>query len=278
MSAELHPPAETLADYAAGALDEEGTERVREHLAECSHCTRIVLDLTSREGPGQRRVADPELAAAWRSHLAHRARDEAREDRAGVQAGVRDHGREPGRWWPRVPAPVAAALLLTLGLLTGVFVGRYGSARGPLEVPGELRQPVLAVPGLELLPEGSLRGGAPEPRLAPPHDAVLFTLTLVLLDPSELPRSGRYELEIHRTAAENDKPVWRGTGRLEEGGDRPPGHLTVVLPRDLLPPGRYRLVLREAGSSSSGSSGAGEALATYRFRLSSPGEGAGRSP
>jgi len=275
MSAELHPPAETLADYAAGALDEEGTERVREHLAECSHCTRIVLDLTSREEPEQRRTADPKLAAAWRSHLAHRARDEDREDRAGVQAGVRDRSREPGRWWPRVPAPVAAALLLTLGLFAGVFVGRYGSVRGPLEVPGELRQPVLAVPGLELLPEGSLRGGAPEPRLAPPHDAVLFTLTLVLLDPSELPRSGRYELEIHRIGGAEDaaEPVWRGTGRMPAGPEPPPGHLTVVVPRELLPPGRFRLVLREPGSS-----GADGVLATYRFRLSLPGEATGRDP
>lgn len=257
MSAELHPAAWTLADYAAGALDEVGTERIREHLAECSHCARIVLDLTAPGVPEERREPDPELAAAWRSHLEHRARDEARDGTGG------------DRWRP-VWSALAASILVALALLAGLYAGRYLPGREGREVPpAELRQPVFAVPGLELLPEGSLRSGAPEPRIAPPRDAALLTLTLVLLDPDELPPTGRCELEIYRTPGDTgaDEPVWRGAGRMPEARDLRSDTLTVVVPRNFLPPGRYRLVLREPGTS-----GAAGVLATYRFRLSPPGE------
>lgn len=275
MSAELHPPAGTLADYAAGALDEVGTERIREHLAECSHCARVVLDLTAPGIPEERRDPDPELAAAWRSHLEHRARD---EDRDGVPDGARDDR------WRRAGPALAASVLVALALLAGLYAGRFLPGHEGREMrSGELRQPVLAVPGLELLPEGSLRTGAPEPRIAPPREAALLTLTLVLLDPAELPPSGRYELEVYRTPGDTgvDEPVWRGDGRMSEERDLRTDTLTVVVPRDFLAPGRYRLVLRallrETGTSGGSDGGAG-VLATYRFRLSSPGGTDARSP
>jgi hypothetical protein len=267
MSGDLHPPPEILADYASGALDEARREPVREHLAECRHCTRIVLDLTAPKEPEDRPGADPELAAAWRAHLAHRARDEGRRSRIGAKSRAR---------WRRVPSILAAASLVALVLVAGILVGRYwpvptardGSA-------GELRRPVLAVPSLELLPEGSLRTGAPELQIAPPRDAALLTLTLVLLDPAERPCSDRYELVIYRTVGgrTDDHEVWRGTGEIP--GDR--GHssdtLTVVLPSGFLEPGRYHLVLRVPGSS-----GASGILASYRFRVSAPGDTATRIP
>jgi hypothetical protein len=267
MSGELHPPPEILADYASGALDEARREPVREHLAECRHCTRIVLDLTAPEESEERRSADPELAAAWRAHLVRRARDVGHRDRIGAKSRAR---------WRRVPSILTAASLVALALLTGVLAGRYWPVPTAREgSAGELRRPVLAVPGLELLPEGSLRTGAPEPRIAAPRDAALLTLTLVLLDPSELSRSGRYELVIHRASGgtTDDEEVWRGTGRTPEDPERSPDTLTVVVPPGFLEPGRYRLVLRKPGSS-----GASGILASYRFRLSPPGETAAPIP
>lgn len=69
-SSSKHPSPETLATYLAGELPTEEMEALREHLATCSHCARLVLDLDRFEDlqppAGREPVSDAEVEGAWR--------------------------------------------------------------------------------------------------------------------------------------------------------------------------------------------------------------------
>lgn len=244
MSAELHPPAGTLTDYAAGALDEVGTERIREHLAECSHCTRIVLDLS---GAAER--DDPTLIAAWREQADRRERLGHRSDRRWLRSGTRT----------RALRAVAASLLLALVFAGGVMVGGRWPGGGAV-----LDQPQVGPPELELLPLGSLRSGSRIPTLRLPGRVPWFSLTLILLndpDPTTSSTTSSLELAIEDAGGHE---LWTGEGRPD--ADR--SHLTVAVPGDFLPAGEIRVVVRSRDRGPEGTQAAGSRiLGVYPFRL-----------
>ncbi len=125
------------------------------------------------------------------------------------------------RWLPLVASGALAALLLTWNLF--LWRGRLGPP-----------EPAVNVPIFDLDPGGMTRGAeATERNFEVASDVELVTLILNL---GEEPAHAGYALEL---ADSGDVLVWQGTG-LERS---PYDTFTVVLPRAMLAPGRYRLRL-----------------------------------
>src|SRR5262245_14913222 len=100
----MHPETE-LIPFLRGELAPADHERVAAHVAACAECrtaieeSRLVLDALAA-----RRAAPP--APDWGRYQA--------ELRAKIAAGPR------GRWWARPGPPLAAAAVLSVGILAGV--------------------------------------------------------------------------------------------------------------------------------------------------------------
>lgn len=91
-----HPTPETLVEYHAGDLPAAGGEEVREHLASCPDCARLILDLETfgTEAEDLPRVPEGQMDEDWES-----LRERVRRD--GELASV--HELRPRRG----PAPAA---------------------------------------------------------------------------------------------------------------------------------------------------------------------------
>jgi hypothetical protein len=243
-----HPAARRLLDYHAGRLGPGDEAALREHLAGCRACTRVLLDFAAfDDAPGEEEDGEAasdsgrfEAAAAWRA-LAPRLEGEERAR------------RRSGRWLPWAAA--AALLVASAGL--GWRVGDLARERAALEdrlAALGAPQPDLPVLYLDQPTRGEAAAAGPTVELAPEG-----YLALVVLPPPE-PWHERYRVEV---AEEDTGTVWSGT--LVPS---PEGGLRLGLPARLLPPGEYRVRL-----SAPAPAGPGEPpLAVYPLTVTRAGE------
>lgn len=226
-----HPDPEELLAYHERQLPEASAEGIRDHLARCPECARVVLDFE----------AFPDLEPPGEEHRLASA-DVERERRA-LEARIEARSRPV---WQRhqVLLPLAATLLLAavgLGLWSVQLLQRLESATGP-------RGDVVIVADLRPVSE-PLRG--PRPTAEVPEWAGRGVV-LLSLRPGEEHRAYRVDV----TAPDgrllvSDLPVRRTRD----------GVLALELPRELLQPGELRVEL------SGLEAGAWEPVAEYRLEL-----------
>ena len=213
-----HPEMEDLADYLGGALDGEAEERLRDHLVGCRECADRVLEMRPLMQPDERPepgVADLEIEAAWR-----RLQDRTAADRA--VAG------------PSRALRALAASLAVAALALGLWVGRLQQINQALRSRvAEASAPVPNLPAFYL--NGATRAAdAVDRTLDVPRAAPSFALFFSI---AEAEADGEYGVRFFDPGGglvlESDGLVMSDSGGLRLG-----------LPRDLLPAGVYRVVLR----------------------------------
>lgn len=183
---EDHPSAETLTAYQANELAADEDERIQSHLAVCSHCTELLLDLNEFLQPpaASEPVADFEAAANWRKLRENLGRPEtkspvARPDRRRFFASV----------WGGYS--VAAALLV-------IAVG-FGVRNAKLAEELVQPQPIRTVQTLK--EQGSTRGVGDLNKGEP----VVLPADIILLLPTETPELF-YTVNIIRDGSR--RPEW----------------------------------------------------------------------
>jgi hypothetical protein len=117
-----------------------------------------------------------------------------------------------------------------------------------------LSGPLLNAPFVWLSPSGPVRGD-PEATPLPPGASHLF---VILSTAANLQDFSEYRLELSRR--DTAKPVWTAAGLHLTGVLE----VSVALPRDLLPPGDYRLRLYGLGK------GKAELVGKYEMRIEDP--------
>jgi len=213
---EEHLPPETLTAYQAGDLSPEEDERIQDHLAQCRHCTEMLLELEELLRPaevGAESVADFEAETDWRKL----------QSRLSKPAETRSP-------WP-LKATLLAASLTGGVLLLGFFSWEIYSQKEREVIQlqsqvAELQQPVASPP---FLPLRSVRGegGA---LAVPAGRAVWLTFdTPVPDDYSE------YRAQI---MDEEGKVRWAGTLNKDKEGKLP-----FLLINGYLEPGEYAVRL-----------------------------------
>ncbi len=220
-----HPPVEDLVAYQAGELPAEQEERLRDHLALCSECAHLLLDL--RDFPdislpeGARPPSEAEVEAAWKALQPRLAEPRpvpvpAFQTPAPVQPSRPERRPAPSRW---LAALAAAFFLSTVGLSFWVVSLRD---REPLEP--------LALEARET--ERGEGDGGPTLRTSKGHLLVLSPLEMA---PEPQPP---YEVSVSQTGAR--EVLWEAEARAVREGDS----FVVELPAHSLSPGRYRLTLQ----------------------------------
>lgn len=244
-----HPEPATLLAYQLRQLSSEEAERLRDHLALCGDCSRLVLQIESFPDlpplPADRLLSDRQMAAEWA--LLGR--------RIGLDAAAPAAAPAPRRLSPpRVPLPwaVAASLLLATTLGLGVWVHRL---LGKVDV---LAGPQVNLAVADLDPEGSgpREGTSAEP--AELHPAASTDRILLILNLADWRPFAAYRLRMTNAAGQ---VVWE-SGDLARSDQ---GHFLLTLPRALLPAGTYRLQL--SGQTSDGKQ---QKLAAYHLRIAGP--------
>ena len=257
---DAHPSPETLTAYDAGELTSAAAEDVREHLAVCRHCARLLLDLQAfLDAP----VADLEGpdAAADASWQAIRARLPGPPERAGRRRetrgaawGAAAASGPPRRAWPRlaVAATFAGVALIAVPLWI---------------VARNLSSPELPPATLELSTPESLRGtSAPQPQLpATVHaEAASTTLILRLARPQT---DLRFRVELIVAGATGAARAGVTAGRALEApavkivDSRT---LVLVLARRQLSPGSYQLRVHDGEQPSA------EPLGDFQLQVVEP--------
>lgn len=237
-----HSAPEKLSAYLANELSPEEDNEIQEHLAQCTLCTDLLLDLQRfleppaedlpREG-----VADFETAAGWR------------ELKGRMGAGEKAVSQVPR-------SQRMASLTIAYSLAAVLAVAVLGLGARVLKLQDDLRAPRAGTH--IVLASGGTRGTA-EPvdgiRLhEPPND---FSVTLVKPLKIDFPE---YMAEISRekAAPETGARVVPARGLHYQEGEG----VTILLSKGDFKPGIYKielLGLREGQSSS---------VATYRFSVS----------
>jgi hypothetical protein len=235
---DAHPSPETLTAYHAGELTLAAAEDVREHLAVCRHCARLLLDLPAfLEAPaGDREVPEGETDAAWQ---AIRERLPGPPEKAGRRRETGHAAWEaapdtPRQAWPRlaVAATFAGVALIAVPLW---IIARH------------LSSPELPPATLELSTPESQRGTS-EPLPLPPAtvhaEAASTTLLLRLVRPQPDLRF-RVELLAGVAAGTAGAPAGRAlpAPAVKIVDSRT---LVLVLARRQLSPGRYQLRVLDA--------------------------------
>ncbi len=128
---EEHPSPEVLTAYQANELSQEEDERIQSHLAQCRHCTEMLLELEEFLRPDDVEAApaaDFEMAADWRK----------------LRSRMRGRKR-------RVMYAMAAVLLLAVAGLSIYALSREPEKRfKTLEARGSTRGPAEAIAVVEL--------------------------------------------------------------------------------------------------------------------------------
>ena len=215
-----HPMAEVLMAYQEGRLVGDDAAEVRDHLALCTKCAQLVLDLAAFPDVPLR---DESLALS---------EEEEDEDRAKLFRRIAEPAPEPVPLRPPTPRPrqpawllAASAALAVVGL--GLWLAGFPS---PLAGPG---RGVEAGALLDLYPVApDSRGGAADEQPPIPEGG---TPLVVLLNADALGDFPSYEVEVR---AGDDLRLRRGG--LEPG---PKGTFTLVVPRSRLPAGDYEIFL-----------------------------------
>ncbi len=216
----VHPETEKLIAYQERRLGGGEAAEIREHLALCSECAQLVLDLN----------AFPDVPLRVES-LALSAEEEE-EDRELLLRRLAEPKPEPvplrrptRRWQP--PGWLLAASLAVAAVGLGMWLA---GAPSPLVGPGgEVEAGTL----LDLYPvTPGTRGGAVDEAPPIPQDDTPLVLLLNTADLGDFPA---YQVEI-RSA---DRLALRRDG-LQPG---PKGTFTLVVPRSRLPAGGYEILL-----------------------------------
>lgn len=176
-------------------------------------CRQVELGALEPSPLAEEVDVDPEYMD-WIREVPERARALAA---TGAQPSVR---RFPARSWGVAHRLAAALALVAIGLSLWVVRLRWEVDR--------LAAPVLNAPSAEVVLGGESRGGAV---VAVPREASHVLLVLAI-DPSIGLRDGYLEIASH-----SGKPIWRSPRvRLP-----PAGELTLMVSRELLPNGDYRV-------------------------------------
>jgi hypothetical protein len=263
-----HPSPETLAAYHERRLAAAEQERLRDHLALCTNCAQLLLDLfafaelgTPAEVHGP---TDVDRDSAWRS-LRVRLGD-------GGEVGDREIPAAPASGVPgvsnvaRLPQPpqaspvpsrprpspwawaLAASLLAVAGLGFWVFELRQENAR--------LTEPAVNAVIADLATGGDATRGGGEPKEQPlPADR---PLVLILNAPDVPVSAAGYEVQI--LADGPGGPVVRTLRNLPRGTDN---NFTLDLPPGFLRPGKYQIRLYSADTVH-------QPLADFPLRIGAP--------
>ncbi|HEY6322566.1 MAG TPA: zf-HC2 domain-containing protein, partial [Thermoanaerobaculia bacterium] len=121
---DAHPSPETLTAYDAGELTPAAAEDVREHLAVCRHCARLLLDLQAfLDAPvADLESPDVEADASWQAIQARLPgppeRAGRRRENRGAAWGAAAAPDTPRRAWPwlAVAATFAGGALIAVPL------------------------------------------------------------------------------------------------------------------------------------------------------------------
>jgi hypothetical protein len=193
-------------------LGEVEAAALRDHLASCPDCTRLLLSLAAFESAGEGPV---DLAAAREARLM--ARTIVAQERA--------------RRWRAITSVAAGLTLLGLGLfLFRELAVRDRASRLSRFDPGAEN---VNLPLVSLHPEGTLRARGEPERLAIPPRARVVALLLATREP---PGSGACRLEVRESggglllARDGLVPTKQGTFEL-------------WLPAEALPAGVYQVLL-----------------------------------
>jgi hypothetical protein len=262
------PEDEELLAYAAGELPAEAAARVREYVALHPELVPVLAGPVPDPDPAMpgdpAYLSDEELEQDW----------QALEARLGKLAPVLPHARaaaarpEP----PAVSTPAAASpgavvqlrravqgwrlSTLAAGLLAAVLGGLYfDSAREVRQLAEEARQPRVGPEHRLLLPDGRRGAGGEQPAIPVPlpPDARDLLLMPTLINHPAYPS---YRLEVVALPEDGpEKPIWSLPGLVRRRDDS----FEILVPRDALDPGRYRLELYGEGRQ--------EPLATYTVQV-----------
>lgn len=251
-----HPDPDALFDYHAGELARADADTIQGHLARCPACARAVLDFETFphfDAPSDEDVPSAEEVEAGWADLQARVREA--EAPAAADAGhpaPRASGAEvvplsprraprpapSGRAW----LPAAAALLAATTLGLGSYVVKLHRALGT--VTGPQANPLVVA----LEPEDREVRDAAEASygtVTVPPEAAWVVLVLGLVDTASPPA---YRAEL-RAAGDATRVLWSTSDLIRD----PHGALAVLLPRQLVPAGRYNLRLQRVESSTSSS-------------------------
>ncbi len=225
-----HPSLDHLDDHRAGRLPAAESERLQDHLARCSTCTELRLDLAAfprLEPPaGVEPASDEEVEAAWRQMgpelLAAAPPPAIERARApGPAERLRDYLTSLVAS-PRFAYGLAAVLLLALPL------SHYLTRQ-------QLVGPDFNVPIVNLVPErGPSREPAEPQALRMPADTDRFLLVLNLV--TQRPYAD-YTVEIADAA--DGTETWRRDGLRPSAV----GNFNLLVPRRFLPAGRYEITI-----------------------------------
>jgi hypothetical protein len=255
---DAHPSPETLTAYHAGELTLAAAEDVREHLAVCRHCARLLLDLPAfLEAPaGDREAPSPEgeTDASWQ---AIRERLPGPPEKAG---GRRESGPAAWRAAPGTPRPAWPRLAIAAS-----FAGVALIAAPLWIIARHLSSPELPPATLELSTPESQRGTSQPPPLPPATvhaEAASTTLLLRLARPQPDLRF-RVELLPGGAAGATGVPAGRALPAppVKTVDSRT---LVLVLARRQLSPGRYQLRVLDAEQPSA------EPLGDFQLQVVEP--------
>ena len=215
---EPHPSPDELVAYSAGKLSAAEEARIQNHLALCSHCLELLLDLgrlSDSEPDGEHSVTADEKAAAWQALQARLAAEAAPRRRPGLLA------------FPRPAYALAACLLVAVvGLSLRVWHLERSLA--------DLSHPQANAPVVDLLPASPLRGEPGKRAVVKLAPASRFFV--LILSPKGSPDDADYRVEILDAGG---RIVWS-----EEGLEKDPhGSFTLIVAGSFLGPGEYRLRL-----------------------------------
>lgn len=212
-------------------------QRWADHFVDCGDCAAQYRLLRALEPWAREAAATVSDASESLSEV------EATGDRSATAAGS-------GTRWA-----LAAALLASFGLgIWGLAAQRR--AAGAEDRLALLAKPQVNVPIVDLEPQAAVRGiDSPAP-LALPISNDTGVVTLILGTSAERTCSD-YELELLSSAGAS---LWRGGG-LEQTDY---GNFSVAVPRRLLPPGDYRMILRGRCAANSAAT---EPLESYAWRV-----------
>lgn len=254
-----HPAPEKLAEYHARELPAEEVPALQDHLAECSECSQLLLDLESFEDleppAGRRPVPDSQVRRDWK-RLRKRLRSQdgpSRVEGSGDRGSAERRATKPELARHRTPLRGSGSLLAVAAAVVVIGVGIWvvGTHLGS---SGGL---IVNVPPVELYPVGArtTRSGALP---APARGLFAAGAYLVLHDaPAPSPASGGYEVVI--------RDADTGAVRYRDPGLRPldGGFFTLVIEPGVLSAGDYRIEVRSAGPEP-------EVVRTYALTVAEP--------
>jgi hypothetical protein len=248
-----HLAPEVLADYSSGQVTGEQRRRVQSHLAVCSECAQVVLDLAifphvEPLTPEFRRT-EAEEAEDW---LAIRKRLAARTAAPEPERRLPPAVREADPWWRAwvhlfLPSRAFAAGLLLAAAGVVFWVVRL---QWPAWGGGALQANIFVQ---DLIPVSSsrTRDSIPGGTLSV-HPAM--ERVVLILNSSDFRPFDDYEIQV---VGEGGTPNWsrRGLVRNQDGS------FSIEALRSSLPAGEYRIELYGL------SKGSREPLSTYRFKV-----------